>query len=454
MPEAKATKFIEDFLTFKGEPVRLYPFQRDIADGSDFLTEKVAIRKGRQVGGSLLVSALIVYYASTVPYCTVIIVSKTLDQAGLIATYTRDFFNQSATLRKLIDSKQTTKQDLYLRNGSRVITRSAGQMRADTLRGHSIQGRGFLVFDESAFIPADAIRNTYYSAAGGCGIVHCSTPYRPIGAFYDACRSQRFRHFHVPCKLSPRITSEDLAFWRDDMPASKYQNEVLAEFAQGEDCVFNADDIETAIDTSLPLWERRPKWRGDKRKNYHYSLDVSRVGSDLWTLTIGELDEGVMRVVAHHAWAGKMHEGTGLEYCDFTDNPERIIRDIVNYHTARDFHCVKFWVDTTSNEYFAHRLQNKYLLPIEEVVWSTSKKERIISHLNTCFESERIRIPNADAIKTQLLAYAYDWQRMPDYEERKLYLAGDDDWVSSLAMLGQSITVKQRNKGYSTLIWK
>jgi hypothetical protein len=113
--QGKPSNFIQDFLSFKGQPIKLYPFQTEIADGSDFLREKIAIRKGRQVGGSLLVSALIVYYTATVPYATVIIVSKTLDQAGLISTYTRDFFRSCPALRKLIDNKQSTKQDLYLR---------------------------------------------------------------------------------------------------------------------------------------------------------------------------------------------------------------------------------------------------------------------------------------------------------------------------------------------------
>ncbi len=447
-------EFIERFLSFKGKPFTLYPFQKTIARGSNFLRDKVAIRKGRQVGGSILVSALIVYYTACNPFCTTIIVSKTKDQASLISTYTREFFRSSPTLRKLIDHNQTTKLDLYLCNGSKVITRSAGMMRADTLRGHSIQGFGFLCFDESSFIAGDAIRNTYYAAAGGCGVVHCSTPFRPVGAFFDACRSPRFRQYHVPCRLSPRITAEDLAFWRDDMPASKYANEVEAEFAQGEDAVFSPEDIERAIDKSLPLWSPSASFKGDPEAVYHYSLDVSRVGSDLWTLTIGEPVNGGLRVVAHHAWAGRIHEDTGLDYCDFTDDPESIVAEILRYHKERDFHCVKFWIDTTSNEYFAHRLQNKYLLPVEPVVWSTSRKEKLISHLETCFKADRLKIPNADPIKRELLSYAFDWKKMQDYEERKLYLAGEDDWVSSLAMLAQSITVRKEYDFHDVLIVK
>lgn len=364
----------------------------------------------------------------------------------------REFFRTSPVLRKLIDTKNTNKDDLYLVNDSKVITRSAGQMRADTLRGFTIGGFGFLCFDESSFIPKEAIQNTYYAAAGGCGVVHCSTPFRPIGAFFDACRSKLFKHFHVPCRLSPRITADDFALWREQMSPAKYANEVEAEFSQGEDAVFDPDDIQRAIDPELPLFPG--PFQGDKDASYIYSLDPSRIGSDKWALTIGRLDKGVLSVVAHHAWLGTIHTESGAEYCDFTDDPDSIIETILRYHKERDFHCVRFWCDVSTNEYFAHRLQNKYLLPVEPVQWSTSKKEKLISHLNTCFQVGRLKIPDTDAMRRELLAYAYDWKKMQDHEQRKLYLAGEDDWVSSLAMIAQSISIKKEYDFHDTLRWR
>lgn len=441
-------EFIEKFLLFRGRPFSLYDFQKDIARSSNFLRDKIAIRKGRQVGGSLLVAALIVFYLTTLEYVTVILISKTKDQASLIASYAREFVATSPVLRHLIDSARTNKLDLYLSNNSKMIARSAGMLRADTLRGHSVQGRGFLCFDESAYIPADAIRNTYYAAAGGCGVVHCSTPYRPLGAFYDACHSPRFKTFHVPCKLSPRITADDLAFWREDMPASKYANEVLADFAQGEDSVFSPDLIDAAVDSNLPLWPG--PFRGDTERSYVYSLDPSRIGSDKWALTIGELNKGILSIAAHHAWAGSESES---DYVETTNDPDAIIDTILRYHKT-GFPCAKFFCDTTTNEYFAHRLQNKYLLPVEPVVWSTSRKEKLISHLETVLKTGRLRLPNSDAMRRELLCYSFDWQRMKDHEERKLYLSGEDDWVASLAMIAQAISIRKEFNFKDILRWR
>lgn len=444
--------FIEKFLTFKGKPFTLYDFQKHIANTTDFMHDRVAICKGRQVGGSLLVAALIVYYVCCNPFSTCIIVSKTKDQASLISTYVREFIEQSA-LRELVNKTQTTVLDLYLVNKAKVITRSAGMVRGDTLRGHTIGGNGFLCYDESSFLSADCIRNTYFAAAGGCGIVHCSTPYRPVGAFYDAYHSKRFKRFHVPAKLSPRITAEDLAFWRDDMPASKYANEVDANFAQGEDAVFNPDDIDKAIDANLPLWPG--PFKGDPDKNYIYSLDPARGGinGDKWTLTIGELDKDAnLSIVAHHAWINDASED---RYGEVTNDPDDIITGILRYHKQQDFHCTKFYCDVTTNEYFAHTLEYKHLLPVVPVVWSTSKKEKIISHLETVLKTNRLKIPNADSIRRELLAYSYDWRRMLDHEERKLFLGGnDDDWVSSLAMISQSITTRKLSTIRDVIMWR
>jgi len=123
--------FIEIFLKFKGKPFRLYPYQKNIARTTDFLRDRIVIQKGRQVGGSLLVSALIVYYSFITNDAVFLIVSKTQEQSGFIASYTRRFFNSNPILSEIIDRKKTTKDNLWLKNGTVIYNRTAGRKNAE-----------------------------------------------------------------------------------------------------------------------------------------------------------------------------------------------------------------------------------------------------------------------------------------------------------------------------------
>jgi len=449
----RPVEFIEGFLTHQGQSITLYDYQAQIANQTDLLSDAVTICKARQIGGSLIISLLAAYYLCCFPRTGIFIISKTVDQSGLIYVYIDKALRQSKVLRYLVDKANSTKDDLRLVNGSRVLFRSAGQLHADTLRGWSIGmigNRGAVLFDEAQAIPSRAIDVADFASAGGHGVCLISTPGRPTGTFYDACRSPHYKHFHIPAKVCPRFTEKELKRWRATKKPSVVRTEIDALFSPGEENVFEPEDIEAAIDASLPRWGE--PMRGDAKRNYHGSLDVSRIGNDRWVLTLGSIDkDGVMSVEGYQSWAGT--QNPEYEDCVLTNNPDRIIADILGFHRHKGYHLVKLYVDVTSDPYFAHTLE-KNLLPVEGIQWSAVKKERLITHLESCFRARRLKIPDSQIINSELLNYCYDLERMKDHEQRKLFLGGgDDDHLSSLAMLAQSITVKSK-KGYSKLIWK
>lgn len=432
--------FAESLLTFQGKALSLFDFQQDLLRSVDWLTDRICIQKGRAIGASFLCSIAITFTAFVHNDVRIAIVSKTKEQAGFIFEHVRRFYESSPILSKYIDRNKTKVDELYLTNGSIVVHRTAGH-RGDNLRGFHCQGRGALFLDESASIPSVAIQNIY-PAAVGCSIIHCSTPKQPSGEFHRcATEDPDFRVIKLPSTISPRITSKDLALWKRVYGPSRYRQEVLGEFAAGEDCVFDAESIERAIDDALPLFDPdRHFTNHDPEKNYVFSLDISKIGCDSWVLTIGDIDEtsNSLTVVAYHVWAGSRHEGEGLNVT-LTDNPNTIIDDILWY--AKRYHPIKFYADATSNEFFCFTLANKYNLPVEEVIWSTTKKQRMMEHLASCLRADKVKIPNDDDFVTELLTYAYDTKRMEDNSDRKIYLSGEaDDKVSSLAMLAQAIS--------------
>lgn len=432
-------RFAETLLTFQGQPLRLFDFQKSFLRSIDWLHDRIAVQKGRAIGASFMCSIAIVFASFVHDDCRIAIVSKTKEQSGYIFEHVRRFYESSPLLAKYIDRPKTKIDELHLTNGSVVVHRTAGA-RGDNLRGFHCQGRGALFLDESSSIPSIAIENIY-PAAVGCGIFHVSTPKQPSGEFFRVCTNDPdFRVIRLPSAISPRITEKDLRLWQRLYSPSRYRNEVLGEFAAGEDAVFDPDSIDRAIDDTLPIFDLdRGFTNFNLERNYVYSLDISRIGADRWALMIGQIDdlENSLRVVAYHSWAGSIHAGDGIN-AEITDNPETIIKGILGY--AHCFYPLKIYADATSNEFFCHTLRHRHNLPVEEVVWSTVRKQRMIEHLATCLRADKIKIPADKEIIDQLQNYAYDLKRMEDDSDRKIYLAGDDDYVSALAMLAQAIS--------------
>ncbi len=447
---ADPVTFIEALLSFQGKPLRLYPYQKQIARQSNWIKQRknIAILKARQVGGSILVAALLTYYLYVHNGIKVLCLSRTQEQSGLIYEYVRDFFETSPILSSAINYKKTVKHDLYI-NNSRLAQRTTG---ADSrnIRGLSLSSNGLLVVDEAAYVPTSAIVSIL-PASFGCSVILCSTPRTKHGFFYEAVTSGNFETFRIPLALCPRVSREEIDSLRRLLSASAYKNEVLAEFAQGESTVFDADAILRNIDHRLPIFEADTfGWMAEKfpfkpnpNANHCFSLDPIRGAkddSDDTVLHIFEKTDDTLKLVAYHVWtcASNVDHANATK----TDSPQQILGDIVRYLDR--FKCTKAYIDITTNPYYAWELANKHLVNVEEINWSATQKERMISHADACLKADRIKIPNDPELITQLMEFAFDTKRMEDHSDRKIYLSGRDDHVAafaqgSLALTGETI---------------
>lgn len=445
--------FIESLLTFNGKPLRLYDYQKRIARDSNWMEQqvKLCLVQARQTGKSLLVAALLVFYAARYPYAKILVLSRTKEQSSLVARYAREFLLSSPLLSNLIDKSLTRKSDLVLTNGSILFDRTMG-IDSMNIRGLTLSNHGVLVVDEAAYGSDAGIKNIL-PAAYGCSHVLVSTPHRKRGYFYDAVQSGKYTTYHVPASRCPRISREEIETMRRLYRPSEFKNEVAAEFSQGADCVFDPDSIEKAINHDTPLFDADSfdfdthfPFKPDLDKNYVFSLDVSKIGRDCWVLTIGDLDRrnNTMEVVAYHIWAGNMHEGENLN-ATLTDDPRLITRMIMQY--AERFRCRKMYVDSTSNEFYADTLLHAHLLPVEKFCFSAQSKERIVEHLATTLRAEKLGIPNDLDMIGELLDFSYDVKKQETNLERRIYLSGADDRVDSLAMLAQAITGETLSAG-------
>jgi len=140
-----------------------------------------------------------------------------------------------------------------LEHGSRVISLPSSEA---TIRG--IAGVDELIFDE-----ASRVQDVIYTAtrpmvsASRGAIVALSTPAGKRGWWYSAWTDggDRWERIEIPATRSPRISVDELAEAREDLPRWEFEQEYLCQFGDTIDSVFSTDDIAAALSHSVqPLF--------------------------------------------------------------------------------------------------------------------------------------------------------------------------------------------------------
>lgn len=435
-------------LKFKGTPFEPYSYQDELFEVDITNPDtKVCLQKSRQLGLSLACSILLLHAAINTPFSEYLILSRTHQQSAVVYKYVQDFISYNKWLRPFIDKSESRVSRIVFKNGSSITAQSCGGEggQADNLRGLHVDT--CVLYDESCYISDNALM-AVLAMTHNASQVFISTPRFKRGLFYEYCTDDKHGYQVIKCNAydCPHISAQKINEWKKAYSHTKWLNEVLGEFAQGVDSVFDQASVESAIDKSLPVFVDGCTFVGEADKNYIYSLDISSQGHDPWVLTIGSYcqEDNRLDVSAYHCWQSAEHVDEGRN-ATFITSPEQVITDIRRY--ARTFHPIKFYCDVTSDTYFAKHLLNQYLLPVEEIHWTQQSKERMIEHLATVFRSGKLGLPDDEDMKNELLCYSYDLKRMEDGADKRIYLKGiQDDYVDSLAMLAQSITDEQFEK--------
>lgn len=161
---------------------KLFSYQKDVVDEllkDPNTNKKVVVKSRRQVGKSLLISNLLLYYAinhqGSKNYC----LSPTFKQAKKIFKSIRRATDKSVNVVKSVNSSDLV---IELKNGSEIIFKSAEQR--ENLRGETVTG--ILCIDEFAYIPDeiyDIIRpwTDFHKAV----TLMVSTPFIKEGYFWE-----------------------------------------------------------------------------------------------------------------------------------------------------------------------------------------------------------------------------------------------------------------------------
>jgi hypothetical protein len=202
----------------------------------------------RQVGKSLVVSAMALEEALTVPHSTTLLISPSQRQSAELLTKVRMF---ALAQHQTMELEQASVLSLRLTNGSRIISLPG---KPELIRGYSAN---LLIIDEAAWVPDvlyQAVRPMLSVANGR--LVALSTPWGARGWWHgEWVGPERWLRVKVTAEQCPRITPEFLAEEKRSLPASVYASEYEVEFVDQAEMVFSSDDVRAALDPDVhPLF--------------------------------------------------------------------------------------------------------------------------------------------------------------------------------------------------------
>jgi hypothetical protein len=243
----------------------------------------IALRSGRQVGKSTVISILAGDYAVKNPNKVIMVIASVERQAYLL--FEKILIYLEGKYRDKINSrKKPTKSRVSLKNGSIIYCLPTG-LAGYGIRGYTID---LLIADEAAFIPDNVFSAVTPAIATridrGAKIVLLSTPHGKKGYFARAFNDDSFKTFHISSEECPRINKEFLEQEKRRMSKREYAQEYLGEFVDELMQFFPDKLIRNCMNRKRPNGIERGR-------RFYLGVDLARMGDDESTFEIFELGE-------------------------------------------------------------------------------------------------------------------------------------------------------------------
>lgn len=268
----------------RSETIDLDEWQQEVLDYEG----NIAIRAGRQVGKSTIISIKASKVALLNHNFSVMIISATERQAYLLFSKVLNYLWDNYRYAIKEGKDRPTKTEIKLKNGSFIRCLPTG-LDGLGIRGYTIN---LLIADEAAFIPIEVwpAVTPMLSTTGG-NIILISTPYGRTGYFYDCFNDDTFRTWHVSSeevaksRQDPQRTNM-LKFYENEkerMTELQYAQEYLGEFVDElrqlfpdslikEICILRKEDV-------LPY---------NQNGEFYLGVDIARMGGDASTFQVLE----------------------------------------------------------------------------------------------------------------------------------------------------------------------
>lgn len=255
----------------------------------------IAMRCGRQVGKSTVVSIKAAQFARDNPGTTTLVIAAAQRQSSLLFDKIRGEIDRMEDRGELAYEGEPTLTRIRLKNGSIIYSLPAGRT-GYFIRGFTVD---LLIADEAAYIAESVWRAVVPMVAvsrklrGKGWIILLSTPFGKGGYFYDAFNDPDFKQFHITSEKCSRIPKAFLVKEKKRMTKVEYAQEYLGEFIDDWNQFFDTMLIKRCM--TLGEWDFKKDYV--KRHGYYLGVDIARYGGDENAFVVAELVGNRIRIV-------------------------------------------------------------------------------------------------------------------------------------------------------------
>jgi replicative DNA helicase len=206
-------------------------------------------RIGRQAGKTEVMCIAILHAIFTHRNFRCVVVCPYDAQVELIFDRLRTFIDGNVSLSNSVKRRvKKPTHTIELHNGSMVVGFTAGTKSKQEAGASRGQPANMLVFDEADYLSAGDLDAALMTIANfpEATVWMSSTPTGKRERFFETCRSKLYREFHFPSHVNPNWDEAKDQFAKDQLTIDGYKHEVLAEFGEQEEGVYQSHYVEAA----------------------------------------------------------------------------------------------------------------------------------------------------------------------------------------------------------------
>jgi hypothetical protein len=377
-----------------------YEFQKQIIDDvinkEDLFYTMVC---GRQIGKTLLLINMLLYYGINYPRITLLWVSPYYSMAVKVLSQILDAIEFTPITKEANKSEKI----ISLVNGTRIYFRSAE--KPETIRGLSID---YAFLDEAQDISDDAFNKailpTLTAKGKKCLIAGTPKSKNWFYQYFQRGSEKNYNSYTAPSSISPYVSEDFLKEQRESLPPAVFNQEFMAEWQEGDGEVFTNIDGVCILDS----------YPSTKERTYG-GLDIG-TKQDYSVLTI--LDRSG-RVV--YIWRER-----SLEYTQIVD---KVVYLCNQYKTD-------LMIEANSIGDAVYEMIRKKYKNVKPFITTNTSKENIIRRLISDIADGGLELPSPNLFQPlyqelQMFQYKYLPSGRVSYEAMSGF---HDDTVMSLAI--------------------
>jgi hypothetical protein len=377
-----------------------YQFQKniinDILDKEDMF---YTLTCGRQIGKTLLLINMLLYYSINKPKSISLWVSPYYSMAVKVLSQIIDAIEDSGIVKEANKSEKI----ITLVNGSRIYFRSAE--KPETIRGLSVK---YCFIDEAQDVDDDAFNKsilpTMTAVGEKCLIAGTPKTKNWFYTYFQRGGQPNYNSYTAPSSISPFVSKDFLEEQRQSLPPAIFNQEFLAEWQEGDGEVFTNIDGVCILD----------EWVSTKDRTYA-GLDVATKG-----------DYAVLTIMDRNGRVVYMWRERGLEYTQIVDKVSFLC----------DRYKSKLFVEANGIGDPVFEMIKKKYKNTESFITSNQSKENIIRRLISDIADGELELPSPNLFQPlyqelQMFQYKY----LPSGKVQYGAMSGaHDDTVMSLAI--------------------